>query len=167
MSEQTDNPEGSGPEHNDLIEAVDRLVRHGGLRLSFPDSIKAAQLAWPEDAPLTEPELRREVQALYDDVKAVQDRATKLHARLPEVTSAEINQEAPQSLYYVLNAAVHATTEDFDRFYAYLEEMLSATPDSLLLDWVSYLLSWPLSHQTLKETEDRLPQLLQTLLRHE
>ncbi len=73
------------PIRRELTEALSTTVRtlaDSGVRLVFPESIDAGQRVWPEQCPLSEPELRAEVQAIFDRAKAleVEVRTLKEHA---------------------------------------------------------------------------------------
>ncbi len=52
-----------------LVSALLEKLVHAGLqlKLKFPDAVLAAQTTWPADSPLTEAELRAEIQQLISD----------------------------------------------------------------------------------------------------
>ncbi len=86
----------------ELVETFSKTARvlsDSGIRIVFPESIRARQTAWPEDCPLSEPELRAEVQAIVDDPAALEDeeglseRAQELYSRLPQPPIAESERE--------------------------------------------------------------------------
>ncbi len=132
-----------------LEPLLDKL-EHAGLQpsIGFPPEMIERQLAWPENSPLTEAELRTALGELIDAIEVLQEqrevvrqRAMALNGRLPPVPEKELECEAPRSVYAELSIAVVAL-EDNTLDYA-LEEMqaaLDATPEQLRQQWLRLLL---------------------------
>ncbi len=117
-------------------EPSDRRMRFG-----FREKIHAQQTAWPAQCPLSEANLRAEIRALSDSAKALEERARKLFARLPEPPHAEYECEVPPSLYFTLVDAVVAAEDDAQTLREELDDGLAATPESLRDKWLSSQLS--------------------------
>lgn len=138
-----------------LVETAAKLSA-SGLRLELPEAVRTAQTAWPEDCPLSEPELRAEVQSIFDAARALEDqrreikeRARELYARLPRLSEPEAFFEAPQSIYYALTDAVSSAADDGLEDLSYIEEKLADTPESLRAAWLGYHLG-----ECVRELED-------------
>ncbi len=126
--------------HDLPAEARRKLTeRYPGLaaeRLGLSAAIHQQQTAWPAECPLSEPELRGEIRALLDGLKALQDRAEALYARLPDPPDAEIEGEMPQSIYGALTDAASMAGGNTPEILKYLDSRLRETPESLCGEWL-------------------------------
>ncbi len=164
------------------LHMIDELAKTAGtlsgagLRLELPQSILAGQTGWPEDCPMSEPELRAEVQTLLDDAKALQeslealkDSARELYARLPEAASAELEGELPPSIYFALVDCVSFIIDEDGvngiTGISYLEERLDDTPETMRIDWLKYHLKNSVSALSDGETREALEEIAEMLCR--
>ncbi len=163
-------PSQARPELTEHLTKMLGKLSHGGLRLAFdsPEKIHARQTAWPKDAQLSETQLRAELQAIAESAKALAERANRLCEKLPDASDAELEDEIPQGLYYVLLDALLLTAEDgFDECVNYLERALAATPESLRDDWLNRQLERGLKPLGAAAAEQLLPQLMRASSRVE
>ncbi len=151
-----------------------RTLSAAGMRLVLPDSIYAGQTAWPEDSPLSEPELRAEVQAIVNDAKvleervgALRERARELYERLPQTPLAEGELDLPQSIYYALADALSCVINDGLDELSYLERKLADTPESLRADWLSYHVGQCVEPFRAPEFAEELERLMAVLSRED
>ncbi len=165
------------PIRRELTEALSTTVRtlaDSGVRLVFPESIDAGQRVWPEQCPLSEPELRAEVQAILDRAKALEvevrtlkEHAGKIYARLPKIPPAEIEGELPRGIYYALADCLSFIIDKdglrgyFD--FSYIEDGLTATPASMRTEWLEQHMERCLGWRKSVETGDPLEELLAAL----
>ena len=147
-----------------------RIFVATGLRLTFPESICAAQTAWPEDCPLSEPELRAQIGAILADRQAVQgrmqalrERARALYVTLPEVAPAEVEGDLPQSVYYALTDALSCIIDDDRDDLGYAEKKFADTPASLRARWLGYHLAKLADNFTSPEVGLTLDELVDAL----
>ncbi len=119
-----------------------RRIRRG-VRMEFADDLHAGQIAWPEACPLSEAEVRGEIEALYGEVKtiygeleALRNRARKLYDKLPEPPDAEFKDEVPRSIYYALTDAVSMIMDTPEDALSYVEDLLAETPERLRRQWL-------------------------------
>ena len=121
-----------------LEETLDGLEQ-GGVRaaIEFRAEAVSRQLAWPDDAPLAEPELRAEVLYLLQEARKLRQRAAALYDALPEPSEEELEQQVPNSLYYSLHDALSSFCEcGLDDVIERTEASLAETPESLRSTWV-------------------------------
>ena len=153
-----------------LTEEIESLGNDGmRLAFSFPETMEAQQRAWPEDAPLSEAELRSELQAIVDAFNALHARAGKLCEKLPPLPEAELDDEVPRGLYFALADALDCAQSGGD-LLEYLESALEATPESLRAEWLQRRLRDPLMDLMAEEGSgieplDVLTRLIRTLSR--
>ncbi len=137
------------PLRKKLVEKFVKLARTlnaGGARVVWSESTIATQLVWPEDCPLSEPELREKIQAITDDLKDLEQRTEELRERarvfyetLPEYPPLEDEADLPQCIYYALTDGLSAFVDEEEREcppVRYLERKLADTPESLRADWL-------------------------------
>ncbi len=138
----------------------------GGMRLALevPDEIRARQNVWPEDAPLSEAELRGELQAMLETARAMRERARELFERLPKASAEEVYYEVPRSHYCVLACALYfAVDEGLEEFVSFLQDSLGATAESLRREWLGLQLRNGLDPLSGPEANELLAILVEAL----
>ncbi len=150
-----------------LTKTARRIGR--GVRVEFAEDLLARQIAWPETCPLSEPELRGEIETLNGELKAIfgqmealSSRAKELYKRLPEPSRAE-HREVPESLYYAVTDALSAIADTPEDAVSYVEERLAETPESLRQRWLRYELKKCLDVINDPESEESLERLVNLL----
>ncbi len=150
-----------------LTKTARRIGR--GVRMEFAEDVHALQIAWPEACPLSEPELRGEIEtlqgelkAIYGEIEALSNRARELYERLPEPPSAE-DSEVPQSLYFALTDALDAIADTPEDALSYVEKRLAETPESLRQEWLRDELKECLDVTYDSESEESLETLVRML----
>ncbi len=129
-------------EFHDLPAETRRMLEKqfpgvAGVRLGFSAAMLKQQRAWPDPCPVSEEELRGEIQALVDGFKALQDRGRKLFDKLPNPPDAEFKGEMPTSVYYTLTDALSIFIDDMPDILCGVERGLGETPEGLLGEWLS------------------------------
>ncbi len=151
------------------LEALLRLVARltetagklNGIRLEFPQAIRDGQTAWPEDCPLSETEMRGEIEGIVDDLAALETRIRELNRRLPAPPEEESGAR-PFSIYYALTDGV-SLLEDDPGALGYVRERLAATPESLRSEWLKYQLMDCLEVMSDTDTKKQLEKLARLL----
>ena len=152
-----------------FAQTLDQLT-HRGMRFvfHFPEAIRAQQTAWPENCPLSETELRREVQALRDAGATLEQRGRELYARLPEPPRAELVEFRPLTLYEEFHGALgHFADVGLKWCLEGLERALSETPQSLRAVWLEFELKQCLDVLGDSATKTLVPRLVRELCRQD
>lgn len=105
----------------------------------FPQALTDFQLAWPHDCPLSEEELRREVEELGAQMKALRRRAQELRDLLPEgPCHGEMYESLPPSIYFELTDGIDSVLDPMLAFTEQrIAEILTETPQNLAFKWLS------------------------------
>ncbi len=122
----------------DVADAAAKLLQEGvKLDFTFSDETVAAQTAWPQDALLSEKELRTELEGMLEDLRKILRRGKEVFVTLPEPPPRETDGDAPRSVYYMLQEAMSFLAEDeLPGGIAYVEECLAAIPLLLRFKWL-------------------------------
>ncbi len=151
-----------------LTKAAGRIRR--GVRMEFAEDLHAAQIAWPEACPLSEADLRGEIEALYGklktiygEVEALSNRARELYQKLPESPQAEFDGEVPRSIYYALTDALTMIGDTPEDASSYVGDLLAETPESLRRQWLRSEIKKSLEVINDPESDERLEGLVRML----
>ena len=105
----------------------------------------AWQEEWPEDAPLSEAELREELEGVRAELRAIARRMQALHKRLPEPAYFDMifddNEEVPETIYFELVSTVAGISDELSGVDDTIRYGLEATAESLRAAWVQRVAS--------------------------
>ncbi len=149
----------------EILEAV-RKLRSTGVRLVFPESLHDSQTSWPPDCPLSESEMRAELESILAEARSIKSDLDALRARgrkilkdLPEEEAPDGYWGRPVSVYYALTDAIDCLCDDncrSDLSLSFAERMAVATPESLRAEWLQRTFNNVLKKLDHPDTRDQL-----------
>ena len=132
----------------DLVLAGDAESLEEGMRLvqeleEERERVTAWQKAWPEDAPLSEAELREELKTVHGALKLIIRRMKDLYDRLPDPGYLEKidTDEVPGSIYVELLSTVGWVRDELPDIEGVVRDSLEETPESLWDSWATRISS--------------------------
>ncbi len=128
----------------EIDQALGWLARGGvQIGLRFSEEKLALQAAWPEDSPLSEAELRAELETARDEVRRIGERLKALAATLPappelqRTGAGEDSFDDVPSVYGQLTGVLDYIAEEaVAEIESVVEGALAVTPESLRAEWV-------------------------------